>query len=183
MKLYRTLAALFVGAAMISASVASAQGEKTQAAVQLAVQKGSSIESIATAASDAVKNGESPSEVMAGVLGARETWTNAQVAFLYKTVLMSSPEMSATFAQDLDAFLEAGKPAQVAADASEGLKVLAVLVASGKADTEVVLASIIADHNGPSGVMSVSALRDVRAGTARRQHPVMPTPPATSADN
>lgn len=174
-------AALLVGAAMISAS--DAETGKADAAVQLAQKASASVESVALAVAEAVKSGEAPSAVLARVLGARESWTNAQVAFLYKTLLMSSPELSASFAQDVKDFQEAGKPAQVAEDASEGLKLLALLNAS-HVDTDVVLASVLADHSGIASVSPVAPLRDVTAGsTGRRQHPVMPTPPVTSSDN
>lgn len=181
------LAALLIGAAMISSSyaesVATQQGVKTQAAVQVAQKASSSIESIALAVAEAVKAGEAPSVVMARVLGARETWTEAQVAFLYKSVLMSAPELSASFPEDVKAFEAAGKPAQVAEEASEGIKLLA-LVAASQVDTDVVLASILADHSGVASVVPVAPLRDVTAGsTQRRQHPVMPTPPLSSSDN
>lgn len=181
MKMNRMLVALFIGAAMISATYA--EPGKLETAVQLAQKPSASIESVALAVANAVKSGESPSSVMARVLGARETWTEAQVAFLYKTVLMSSPELSASFAQDVKAFQESGKPAVVAEDASEGLKVLALL-SSCKVNADAVLASVLADHSGIAGVVPVAPLRDVTAGTtSRRTHPVIPTPPATSSDN
>lgn len=184
MKTYRMFAALLIGAAMIPASFAEVAEESVaSAAVELAQKPASSIESIALAVAEAVKNGEAPSVVMARVLGARESWTNAQVAFLYKTLLMSSPELSASFAQDVKSFQESGKSVQVAEDASEGMKVLALLT-SCNVDADVVLASILADHSGIASVNPVAPLRDVTAGsTGRRQHPVMPTPPVTSSDN
>lgn len=188
MKTNRMLATFLIGAVMVSASyaedVTAALEVKTQAAEQMAKKKSGSIESIALAVADAVKSGAAPSTVMARVLAARETWTAAQVAFLYKTVLMSSPELSSSFSQDVKAFEEAGKPSHVAQGAPEGVKLLALLAAVD-VNADAVLASILADHEGVvTGVTSVAPLRDVTAGsTTRRQRPSLPTPPATSSDN
>lgn len=171
--------------ALAGVSVASAD---TQAAA-VAADCAASMEAVCGAVGVAVKNAEAaPAEILRSVVAARSSWTVSQVAGIYKSILMASEALSASFAEDVEAFEEAGKPTSesVSADASEGVKLLAALYGLNVpgVNADVVLASVVADSMGSSVLGSVAPLRDVRAGSpARRSQPAKPTPPATSVEN
>ena len=179
---------LFCAAALASVAVAE-PAPYTEAAVAVAKNSGATMESICAAAAAAVRNDAvSPADVFTNVLSARSSWTAAQVAGLYKSLLMASPELSSSFVKDVQAFEAADKPTTVGADASEGVKLLAALYGAEipGVNADVVLASIMADTMGAPSAFSVAPLRDVNARAAtpvRRPQPVKPTPPAASIEN
>lgn len=188
MKKNKLYTLLFCAAALASVAVAEPT-PYTDAAVAVAKDSKATMESICTAAAAAVKNDAvAPADVFTGVLAARSSWTAAQVAGLYKSLLLASPSLSASFVTDVQTFEAADKPAVVGADASEGVKLLAALYNAEipGVNADVVLSSIMADTMGSPTAFSVAPLRDVNARAAtpvRRAHSVKPTPPATSYEN
>lgn len=182
MKKNKLFAALFCAASCASVLFAS-----TQDAVDLAADQQSSMESVCLAVANAVTEGaDAPSQIFARVLSARESWTTGQLAGMYKSILMASDKLAASFGDDIEAFEAAGKPTSVDEDAPEGVKLLAVLYAANAAgaSADEVIASVVTDTMGAPMLQSVSPLRDVSAGTSRRRtQPTKPTPPAASYEN
>lgn len=186
MKKNKLFTMLFCAAAYASVAMGAAT-DTAQNAVALAANNKASIESVCKAVSGAVQNDTlAPSELMKQVLASRETWTSNQVAGLYKSVLLASPALSASFLDDVAAYEDAGKPAVVSAEASEGVKLLAALYGckvSG-VDADAVLASVLTDVVGAPMLLNVTPLKDEAPGTSvRRVRPNKPTPPSVSADN
>lgn len=189
MKTIQLLAALCIGASLLNVSYAGSgkddavrYGEKSpkgDEAVRLAKDPKTSVERIAQAVADAIKNGESPSEVLERVFGARDQWTDEEAAFLYKTVVSTTPGLSESLPTDVKDFIDAGKPGEVSPDASEGMKVLATLDDS-HANVDNVIDSVIGDSSGVVEVVPVAPLRDVQPADP---HPVVPTPPVVSSSN
>lgn len=182
MKKNKLFAAFFCAAACVAASFAS-----TQDAVNLAANQKTSMERVCVAIANAVTEGaDTPSQIFTRVLSARESWTTGQMAGMYKSILLASDKLSASFSEDLEAFEAAGKPTSVAENASEGVKLLAVLYAANVAgvNADDVIASVVSDTMGTPMLQSVSPLRDVSAGTSRRRtQPTKPTPPVVSYEN
>lgn len=179
MNMSKLLAMTVLGVAF--ASVAGA-GVLTDTAVRQAKNKAVSVEKVAVAVATAVQGDSvAPSQIFSQVLEARASWTAAQVAFLYKSILLASPELSSSLGDDIKTFEAAGKPTTVSPDAPEGVRLLAILYGTelNGVNPDVVLASIAADSTGEISP-SVAALRDV---PVRRPAAVIPTPPATSSDN
>ncbi|MCQ2364081.1 MAG: hypothetical protein MJ051_00825 [Akkermansia sp.] len=188
MKNNKLFALLLCAAVFVAVPEAFAATYTAQDAVALASNVNASVDSVCKAVGDAVQDAAvSPSKLFSDVMGARKSWTSAQVAGVYKSILIGSPELSASFVDDLDAFQQAGNPTTVSSDASEGMKLLAALYGmqiSG-VNADAVLASVVSSSMGGASVMSVAPLRDVsaRAASSRRTHPSAPTPPATSSEN
>lgn len=188
MKKNKLYTLLFCAAALASVAVAEPT-PYTETAVAVAKNSQATMESICAAAVAAVKNDAvAPADVFTSVLAARSSWTTAQVAGLYKSLLMASPALSSSFVEDVQAFDAADKPTTVGVDASEGVKLLAALYGSGipGVNADVVLSSIMADTMGSVSSFSVAPLRDVNARAVtpvRRPQPVKPTPPAASVEN
>lgn len=181
MNISKLLAMTVFGATF--ASIACA-GTLTNTAVNYAKNKAVSVEKVAVALASAVQGDTvAPSEIFSQVLTARAAWTSDQVSYLYKSILIASPELSASLADDIKTFEAAGKPTTVSPEASEGVRLLAILYGTelNGVNPDTVLASIVMDSNGV-GIVSpaVTALRDV---PARRPATVIPTPPPTSSDN
>lgn len=190
MKKNKLYTLLFCAAALASVAVAEPT-PYTDAAVAVAKNSEATMESICAAAAAAVKNDSvAPADVFTSVLGARSSWTAAQVAGLYKSLLMASPSLSTSFVDDVQAFENAGKPVSVGAEASEGVKLLAALYGAEipGVNADAVLSTIMADTMGSAASFSVAPLRDVNARAAttapvRRPKPTKPTPPAASIEN
>lgn len=160
----------------------------TEIAENLAKDSTVSMDRICQAVANAVKNDSvAPSVVFARVVGARESWTTGQLAGLYKTVLMSSPALAQSFATDVKAFEDAGKPSVVESGAPEGVKLLASLYGSQvpALNADAVLLSLASDSVGSSVLAPIPLLRSVLppASPARRSQPAKPTPPLTSPEN
>lgn len=189
MKKNKLFALLFCAAAFASVAVAETDVvSPLQEAVALATDSKASMDSICVAAAAAVKDGKTaPTEVFVKVIASRESWTSAQVAALYKSILMASPALSASFVDDVKIFEKAGKPTTVEADAPEGVKLLAALYGTeiSGVSADAVLASVVAGAMGPAMASPVAPLRDVTAGSAtrRRTQPSKPTPPPASYEN
>ena len=191
MKKNKLFTLLFCVAACVSCASAevSSAANTVENALALAVDSKVSVERVCVAVAEAVQGNQiTPAELVKRVIAARKSWSAEQVAALYKSVLMASPSLSASFVDDVTAFEKAGKPTSVGADAAEGVKVLAALYGAELAgvNPDTVLASVAADSVGAQMVMSVAPLRDVGAQAAdslRRPRPVKPTPPATSSEN
>lgn len=191
MKIAQFLTALFVGATMVTASYAGSgkddsipydkttKTDKITEAERLAKDPKVSVERVAKAMADAIKQGASPSDVLSRVLDARPSWTDEQVAFLYKTVVMTTPGLSDSLAQDVKDFIEAGKPTTAPPDASEGMKVL-VVIGDSHVNVDSVISNVVTDSTGVVQVVPVPPLRDVQAD---EPHPVVPTPPVVSSSN
>ena len=179
MNMSKLLAMTVLGVVFASAVEA---GVLTDTAVRHARNKAVSVEKVAVAVATAVQGDSvAPSRIFSQVLEARTSWTTAQVSFLYKSILLASPELSSSLADDIKTFEAAGKSTTVAPDASEGVRLLAILygLELNGVNPDVVLASIAADNTGEISP-TVAALRDV---PVRRPSAVIPTPPATSSDN
>lgn len=192
MKIAHLLTALLLGVSLISVSYAGSgkddsvrygekgsKADKVAEAERLAKDPKTSVERIAKAVADAIKEGASPSDVLSRVLESRDNWTDDQVSFLYKTVVSTTPGMSSSLAQDIKDFIEAGKPTVVPPDASEGVKVL-VVIEKSPANTDSVINNVVTDSTGVVDVVPVPPLRDVQPG---EPHPVVPTPPVVSSSN
>lgn len=188
MKTIQLLAALCIGASMLNVSYAGSgkdgsvrYGETPwgDKAVRMAKDPKSSVESIALAVAEAIKNGESPSDVLERVFRSRDQWTDQEAAFLYKTVVTTTPGLAESLPTDVKDFIDAGKPTEVPSDASEGVKVLGTLDDS-HANVDNVIDSVVGDSSGVVEVVPVPPLRDVRPDDP---HPVVPTPPVVSSSN
>lgn len=193
MKITQFLAALLIGVSLVSVSYAgsdkdtsvrwddtSSAAAKLAKAARLAQDPNASVEKIAEAVAEAIKAGASPSEALAAVLGARtEGWSDEQVSFLYKTVVNATPGLSSSLAQDIQDYINAGKPLIVPPGASEGMKILAI-INGAHVDLDSVISSVVMDSTGVVDVVPVPPLRDVQP---TEPHPVVPTPPVVSANN
>lgn len=191
MKIAQFLTALLIGATMVTASVSYAgsgkdnsvaydgKTDKVSEAERLAKDPNASVESIAQAIAEAIKQGASPSDVLSRVLDARPSWSDEQVSFLYKTVVSTTPGLSTSLPQDVKDFIEAGKPSTVPPGSSEGMKVLAV-IGGTTANIDSVISNVITDSTGVIEVVPVAPLRDVQPADP---HPVPPTPPVVSSSN
>lgn len=159
-------------------------GTLTNTAVNYAKNKAVSVEKVASAVASAVQGDTvAPSQIFSQVLAARASWTADQVSYIYKSILLAAPELSASLVDDVKAFEASGKQTSVGPDASEGVRLLAILYGTelNGVNPDTVLSSIIADSTGAGFISpSVAALRDV---PVRRPAAVIPTPPATSSDN
>lgn len=192
MKITQLLTAALVGATMVTVTYAGSgkdnsvrYNEKTSAmdkvaeAERLAKDPKTSTERVAQAVADAIKQGASPSDVLSRVLDARPSWTDEQVSFLYKTVVSTTPGMAGSLSQDVKDFIAAGKPSTVPPDASEGMKVLAV-VGGTHTNVDRVISDVVMDSTGVVEVVPVAPLRDPQPADP---HPVPPTPPVVSSSN
>lgn len=192
MKITQFLTAALVGATMVTVTYAGSgkdnsvrYNEKTSAmdkvaeAERLAKDPKTSTERVAQAVADAIKQGASPSDVLSRVLDARPSWTDEQVSFLYKTVVSTTPGMAGSLSQDVKDYIDAGKPTVVPPDASEGMKVLAV-VGGTHTNVDRVISDVVMDSTGVVEVVPVAPLRDPQPADP---HPVPPTPPVVSSSN
>lgn len=192
MKITQFLTALLVGATMVTVSYAGSgkddsvrYNEKTSAtdkvaeAERLAKDPKTSTERIAQAVAAAIGQGASPSDVLSRVLDARPSWTDEQVSFLYKTVVSATPGLAGALSQDIKDFIAAGKPSTVPPDASEGMKVLAV-IGGTHTNVDKVIDNVVMDSTGVVEVVPVAPLRDPQPADP---HPVVPTPPVVSSSN
>lgn len=192
MKITQFLTAVLVGVTMVTVSYAGSgkdnsvrYNEKTSAtdkvaeAERLAKDPKTSTERIAQAVAEAIKQGASPSDVLSRVLDARPSWTDDQVAFLYKTVVSTTPGMAGSLSQDVRDYIEAGKPTVVPPDASEGVKVL-VVIGDTHTNVDKVITDVVTDSTGVVEVVPVAPLRDPQPADP---HPVPPTPPVVSSSN
>lgn len=192
MKMIRLLAALCIGASLVTVSYAGSgkdgsvrygektpRGDKGAEAERLARDPNTSIERIAKAVAEAIESGESPSDVLGRVLDARDQWTDGEVEFLYKTVISTTPGLADSLPSDVRDFIEAGKPTEVSPDASEGQKVLAE-IAGTNVNVDNVISSVVADSTGTTENIPVAPLRDPQPADP---HPVVPTPPVVSSSN
>lgn len=191
MKIAQFLTALLVGATMVTVSYAgsgkddsvrygkASKLDKVTEAEQLAKDPNTSVERIAQAIADAIKQGASPSDVLSRVLDARPSWSDEQVAYLYKTVVSSTPGLSSSLTQDVKDYIDAGKPTTAPPDASEGVKVL-VVIGDSNVNVDSVISDVVTDSTGVVEVVPVPPLRDVQPDDP---HPVEPTPPVVSSNN
>lgn len=192
MKTAQLLAALLVGVSLISVSYAGSGkdgsvrygekgpvADKLAEAVALAKDKSVSVERIAKAVAEAIEQGHSPSDVISQVLEARDSWTDDQVAFLYKTVVSTTPGLSESLAKDIKTYEDAGKPTVAPDGSSEGVKVL-VEVGQKTPHVDSVISNVVTDSTGVVEVVPVAPLRDVQPA---EPHPVVPTPPVVSSMN
>lgn len=192
MKITQLLTALVVAVSLVSVSYAGSGkdgsvrygedkpvADKLAEAVALAKDKSVSVERVAQAVAEAIKQGQSPSEVLSRVLDARPSWTDDQVAFLYKTVVSTTPGLSSSMVQDIRDYEAAGKPSPVSPDAPEGVKVLDALH-HGTSNLDSVISSVVMDSTGVVPVVPVAPLRDVQPAEPQ---PVVPTPPVVSSSN
>lgn len=192
MKTTQFLAALLIGASLVSVSYAgtgkdnsvrwgekSPVADKIAEAVRRAQDPKSSVEHIAEAVAAAIDEGASPSDVLARVLDARSDWSTDQVSFLYKTVVNATPGLSSSLAQDIKDYINAGKPITVPSNSPEGIKILAI-ISGTHVDLDSVISNIVIDSTGVIVVVPVPPLRDVQPADP---HPVVPTPPVVSSNN
>lgn len=192
MKITQFLTALLVGATMVTVSYAgsgkddsvrynekSSATDKVAEAERLAKDPKASTERIAQAVAAAIEQGASPSDVLSRVLDARPSWTDEQVSFLYKTVVSATPGLAGALSQDIKDFIAAGKPSTVPPDASEGMKVLAV-IGGTHTNVDKVIDNVVMDSTGVVEVVPVAPLRDPQPADP---HPVVPTPPVVSSSN
>lgn len=192
MKFAHLLTAVVVGATVVSASYAGSDKsevvrggdtpssvDKVAEAVRLAKDPETSVERVAEALADAIKQGASPSDVLSRVLDARPNWSDNEVAFLYKTVVTTTPGLSSTLANDIKTYEDAGKPTTVPPDAPEGVKVL-VVIGDSNANVDSVISNVVTDSTGVVEVVPVAPLRDVQPADP---HPVVPTPPVVSSSH
>lgn len=192
MKITQFMAALVIGASLVSVTYAGSnkdnsvrwgekgsKSDKVAEALRLAQDPNASVEKVAEAVAAAIAEGASPSDLLSRVLGARTDWSDDQVAFLYKTVVSTTPGLSSSLTQDIKDFIEAGKPSVVPPDASEGVKVLAA-IQGAHANTDSVINNVVMDSSGVVVVVPVPPMRDVQPADP---HPVVPTPPVVSSSN
>ena len=172
----------FTGVMLLAGAAASVSfaGDLTNKAVSVAQNARASVDSVALAASKAVKGDQdvTPSQVLTQVLAGRSGWTSTQVSTIYKSVLMASG-CSSTLAQDIETFRKAGNTAPVGS--TEGVKLLAALYAAGFAPdlVEAALDSAVSTFVTPAPVYSS---RQERVSRPTR-FPVAPVPPTISTEN